>query len=29
MLVAAYPYNGVEYLAVYNRKGEKLKLGVT
>jgi len=29
MLVAAYPYNGAEYLAVYNRKGEKLKLRVT
>lgn len=29
ILVAAYPYNGVECLAVYNRKGEKLELRVT
>jgi proteasome lid subunit RPN8/RPN11 len=28
MLVAAYPYNGVECLAAYNRKGEKLRLRV-
>jgi len=29
MLVAAYPYNSVECLAVYDRRGEKLKLRVT
>lgn len=29
ILVAAYPYDGVECLAVYNRKGEKLELRVT
>jgi proteasome lid subunit RPN8/RPN11 len=29
ILVAAYPYNGVECLAVYNREGEKLKLRAT
>lgn len=29
ILVAAHPYRGVECLAVYNRKGEKLKLKVT
>ncbi|MGD8507225.1 MAG: Mov34/MPN/PAD-1 family protein [Candidatus Bathyarchaeota archaeon] len=29
LLVAAYPYKGSECLAVYNRKGEKLKLTIT
>jgi len=29
LLVVAYPYNGLECLAVYNRKGEKLRLRVT
>ncbi len=29
ILVTAYPYNGLEYFAVYNRKGEKLRLRVT
>lgn len=29
ILVAAHPYNGAECLAVYNRKGEKLRLRVT
>ncbi len=29
MLVAAYPYNIVECLAVYDRTGEKLRLRVT
>ena len=29
MLVAAYPYDGIECLAVYNREGEKLRLKVT
>jgi len=28
ILVTAYPYSGVECSAVYNRKGEKLKLRV-
>jgi proteasome lid subunit RPN8/RPN11 len=29
ILVAAYPYDGMKCLAVYNRKGEKLRLRVT
>ncbi len=29
ILVAAYPYRGKDNLAVYNRKGEKLRLRVT
>lgn len=29
LLVVAYPYSGPECLAVYNRKGEKLRLRVT
>ncbi len=29
ILVAAYPYHGKDNLAVYNRKGEKLRLRVT
>ncbi len=29
ILVAAYPYQGKDNLAVYNRKGEKLRLKVT
>ncbi|MFQ6074179.1 MAG: Mov34/MPN/PAD-1 family protein [Candidatus Bathyarchaeia archaeon] len=29
ILVAAYPYDGIDNLAVYNRKGEKLRVRVT
>ena len=29
LLLVAYPYDGIDSLAVYNRKGEKLKLRVT